>query len=142
MSFIKLNTDVLTQVADHFGVDIDDVEKTDKGELKRQPLIKAITNSGITWEMYKQAFPDIEDLPEVEKPVATNEKTEEKSPVREEPKVLLRMLRSNPLFEVRGYKFSKDHPFNAVAQSDAEYIIANYEGFRVALPSEAEEFYS
>lgn len=140
MSFIKLNTDVLTQVADHFGVDIDDVEKTDKGEPKRQPLIKAITSSGITWEMYKQAFPDFEDLPEV-KTEPTGEKVE-KSPVREEPKVLLRMMRTNPLFEVRGYKFAKDHPFNAVNQSDAEYIISNYEGFRVALPSEAEEFYS
>lgn len=142
MSFIKLNNDVLLQVADHFGVDLDDVEKTDKGDPKRQSLIKAITGSGITWEMYKSAFPDPEDLPEVEQTESAQESVEEKSPVRDEPKVLLRMVRTNPLFEVRGYKFAKDHPFNAVSQKDAEYIIATFEGFRVALPSEAEEFYS
>jgi hypothetical protein len=139
MSFIKLHTDVLTQVADHFGVDLDSVEKTNAGEYKRPQLVKAITGAGVTWEMYKAAFPDPEDLPEVR----TEESAPvEKSPVREEPTVLLRMQRSNGLFEVRGYKFTKEHPFVPAKQSDAEYIIANFEGFRVALPSEAEDFYS
>lgn len=144
MSFIKLHTDVLTQVADHFGVDLESVEKTEKGDYKRPQLIKAISQSGITWEMYKAAFPDPEDLPEVEQNVAENvaAPVEEKSPVREEPKVLLRMHRANSVYTIRGYKFTREHPFLPVTQSDAEYIISNEEGFRVALPSEAEAFYS
>jgi len=143
MSFVKLNNEVLLQVADHFGVDVDGLEKTKDGDPKRQAILKAISENGITFEMYKQAFPDIEDLPEVEKPqTASTEAVEEKSPVRETPSVLLRMHRTNGLYEVRGYRFTREHPFVPVKQDDAEYIIANHEGFRVALPSEAEEFYS
>ena len=142
MSFIKLHTDVLTQVADHFGVDLESVDKNEKGEPKRPALIKALSQNGISWEMYKAAFPDPEDLPEVEQADATDVTVVEKSPVRAEPQILLRMHRANAKYEVRGYNFTREHPFLPVAQSDAEFIISNHEGFRVALPSEAEEFYS
>jgi hypothetical protein len=143
MSFVKLNTDVLKQVADHFGIDLEEIDKDSKGEPKRQALIKSFSENGVSWEMYKAAFPDPEDLPEVEKVEAVNEEpVVEKSPVRDQPQVLLRMHRTNGVYEVRGYKFTREHPFLPVSQDDAEFIVANHEGFRVALPSEAEEFYS
>lgn len=56
-------------------------------------------------------------------------------------KFLLKMVRENPLFETRGYKFTKEHPYALVAADDAQYILEYEDGFRQALPSELAEFY-
>lgn len=56
--------------------------------------------------------------------------------------VLLKMERENPRYEVRGHKFTRDNPFALVKESDADYILQNVEGFKVASPREAKEFYS
>jgi hypothetical protein len=56
-------------------------------------------------------------------------------------KVLLKMNRENGTFTVRGYKFTKQHPYALVKADDAEYIVENIEGFYYASPKEAQEFY-
>lgn len=56
-------------------------------------------------------------------------------------KVLIRMERENPTYNVRGYKFTYDHPFCLVSEVDAEYLTSNIEGFYYATPKEAAEFY-
>ena len=56
-------------------------------------------------------------------------------------KVLLKMERENGSYEVRGYKFTKQHPYALVKSTDAEYIVENIEGFYYASPKEAAEFY-
>jgi hypothetical protein len=41
-----------------------------------------------------------------------------------------------------GKTFTKDHPFVAMSQSDAQKIFDKEEGFRLATPTEVKEFYS
>ena len=138
--FAELDDGVLAQIAEEFGVDFD-------GRWGHSKKVSAIENDGVTWEMYKQSFPDLDDIPDEEGDVVNEVVSDapvkkEKSPVRPQPTVLLRMERANPTYQTRGYTFTKDHPFLPVSQEAAEWIIRNEEGFRVALPSEAEEFYS
>lgn len=136
MSYEQLNNDVLRQVAEHFGVDLEPKDT-------KKVIIGKLVEDGVSWDMYKEAFPDIEDIPDEPQPEApVEEKKEEPATVRPKPTVLLKMERQNPLFEIRGYSFSKDHPFLPVTEEDANYIISNIEGFRIAMPKEAEEFYS
>lgn len=138
--FDALDEGVLDQVADEFGVDFEE------GWTAKQK-VAALVEDGVTWEMYKQSFPDIEDLEEVEKeeePVVVEEpkRRGRKPVVRPEPTVLLKMERANPKFEIRGYSFTKAHPFLPVTEDDAAFILNHEEGFRIALPREVEEFYS
>lgn len=136
MSYEQLNNDVLRQVAEHFGVDLEPKDT-------KKVIIGKLVEDGVSWDMYKEAFPDIEDIPDEPQPESpVEEKKEEPVTVRPKPTVLLKMERQNPLFEIRGYSFSKDHPFLPVTEEDANYIISNIEGFRIAMPKEAEEFYS
>lgn len=132
MSFESLNKDVLLQVAEDFAVD---VKKTDNKGV----IIAALVEDGVTWDMYKQAFPDPTE--EEPKPVPEAAPAEPKPVVREVPKVLVKMERQNPRFEIRGYTFSKQHPFVPVTEEDANYIISHLDGFRIAMPQEAQDFY-
>jgi len=131
MSFETLNKPVLLQVAEDFAVDV-------KATDNKATIIAALVEDGVTWDMYKAAFPDPEDEPDVtpEAPVA-----EKPAVVREVPKVLVKMERQNPRFEIRGYTFSKQHPFVPVTEEDANYIISHLDGFRIAMPQEAQDFY-
>ena len=56
--------------------------------------------------------------------------------------VLLKYERQNATFEILTYRFTREHPFLLVTKNDADYIVRNIPGFRPALQSEAEEFYS
>lgn len=56
--------------------------------------------------------------------------------------VLLYMERENPTYNVRGYKFTHEHPFALVKAADAEFIVENVEGFSYATPKQAREYYS
>lgn len=57
-------------------------------------------------------------------------------------KILVKMTRENFSYEVKGYRFTKEHPFLAVDADDADWLIENEDGFRPASPKEAREFYS
>lgn len=140
--FNTLNKDVLLQVAEEFGVGVEE-------ETTKAKIIAALLEDGVTWEMYKESFPDIEDIPDESAPTTvsaaeiTTETLTADVPVRAKPEhtVLLKMERMNPMLQIRGYTFRRDHPFVPVAESDAEYILTHEEGFKIAMPSEAEEFY-
>lgn len=62
-------------------------------------------------------------------------------PVTSPDQYLIKMTRDNPLFEIRGHKFSRSHPYALVDATDADYILTNEDGFRQATPSELREFY-
>jgi hypothetical protein len=64
----------------------------------------------------------------------------EPAPVKTD--VLIKYERQNPSFEVLTYKFTSEHPFLLVRPEDADYIVRNIPGFRPALETEAQEFYS
>lgn len=57
-------------------------------------------------------------------------------------KILMKMVRDNFYYEVKGYSFSKEHPFVLVDSDTADYLTEKEEGFRAASPKEAADFYS
>ena len=62
--------------------------------------------------------------------------------VNKEDMVLVKMIRQNYSYETRGYRFTKEHPFVAMAQDKAQAIFDKEEGFRLATPKEVQEFYN
>ena len=56
--------------------------------------------------------------------------------------VLVRMTRANYRYDILGHTFTKEHPFIAMKEDDAQKIFDVEEGFRLATPKEAQEFYS
>jgi hypothetical protein len=52
------------------------------------------------------------------------------------------MTRANFRYDILGYTFTKEHPFMAMKEEDAQKIFDMEEGFRLATPREAQEFYS
>lgn len=56
-------------------------------------------------------------------------------------KLLIKMDRKNPLFEVRGHRFTQENPYALMSPEDADYVLRFEDGFRQALPSELQEFY-
>jgi hypothetical protein len=139
MAFKQLHKDVLIQVAEDFAVELPFEKDDDK--LTKNVIVKALDDDGITWKMYKEAFPDPEDQEEVVKD--DEPQTEAAAEFKAAPqKVLVKMSRPNGTFEIRGYKFTKDHPFLPVDADDADYLVNNQEGFGIATPREVEEYYS
>lgn len=55
--------------------------------------------------------------------------------------VLLKMERDNPRYDIRGYSFTQQNPFALVKERDADFILSHNDGFKVASPREAKEFY-
>jgi hypothetical protein len=131
MSFARLSKkpEILLEIADNFGVDI-------SPEAKPAAIIKALDDDGVTWDMALAS--GVQGLDAVDAAA----KAEEKKRKDNAPKQVLRMMRENARFDVRGYTFTRDHPYGIVAGDDAEWIVANVEGFRPATPGEVKEFYS
>jgi hypothetical protein len=133
-SFKDLNKEQLLAAADEFGTEID--KRWGEGNI-----IAALLSDGVTWEMYKTAFPDtVVDSPEPEQKPAKPEGTAKKFSGKERVE-LMKMERNNPSYQVLGYRFTKDHPFALVKADDVNWIMSHEVGFRVATPQEAEAFY-
>ena len=136
MSFKDLDKSELLAAAEHFGVDVDR-RSSDKN------ITAAILSDGVTWEMYKEAFPDVvEEAKAEEENEPTVPSATKPTPRKGEKRQLVKMERGNPSFVVMGkYKFTQQHPFVLMPLDDALFIIANEEGFRLANMAETEEFY-
>lgn len=127
MSFDKLSQKALIKVAEDFGVDV-------KPGTTKPAIIAELVEMGVTYDMW-QKFNNVEPEPE-------GDSTEAKALFTEkEARVLVKMERENGTYETRGYRFTRDHPFVPVKESDAELICRSAEGFRIALPSEAAQYY-
>ncbi|WNN94618.1 hypothetical protein SEA_PHREDRICK_30 [Streptomyces phage Phredrick] len=132
MSFDTLKKEDLLKIADDYGVDV-------KPSDTKAVIIAAFAEDGVNWE----------DVAKMDKTVAEidagiKEEQAEKDAAEKatQPKALLKMLRANGTFEIRGYVFKREHPFALVAEDDAEFIVENDpEGFRYATPKEAQAFY-
>jgi hypothetical protein len=126
MSFDTLKKEDLLKIANDYGVDV-------KPNDTKAVIIAAFAEDGVNWE-------DVAKMDEtVAEADASLKKEEEDLP---QSKQLLRMLRENGTYEIRGYKFTKAHPFALVNEDDAEFIVENdSSGFRYATPKEAKDFY-
>ena len=51
------------------------------------------------------------------------------------------MTRANARYDILKHTFTKDHPFVAMSEDDAQKIFDKEEGFRLATPKEVQDFY-
>lgn len=131
MSFETLKKEDLLKIAEEFGTEV-------KPSDTKAVIIAALNEDGVTWEQAAQLDKQVAEKDAELKAERVEETAKAKA---EEPQALLRMMRENHTYEVRGYRFTKGHPFAVVAESDAEWVVDNVEGFRYATPREAQEFY-
>ncbi|QIN94581.1 hypothetical protein PP460_gp223 [Streptomyces phage Muntaha] len=131
MSFETLKKEDLLKIAEEFGSDV-------KASDTKAVIIAALNEDGVTWEQAAQLD---KQVAEKDAELKAEKKAADAEAKAQEEQALLRMMRENSTFEIRGYRFTKSHPFAVVAASDAEWIVDNVEGFRYATPREAQEFY-
>jgi hypothetical protein len=135
MSFEKHTVKELKEVAEFYGVDLAEV----KGKAA---IIAEIQTDGVDYaDAVKQVLAP--DEPEndsvVETPVVAP------AAVPAGPTLVVRMTRQNARYDAeangRLYTFTREHPYAAMPDADAEVITDREEGFRIASPSEVREFY-
>lgn len=137
-NFNELNVPTLKAVAAQFSVDLET-------GMKKADILKELSEMGVTAQMYNALLVDTEDEPEAPVELAPLDDTpleeEEKEPeVDEESSQVLKMTRKNGTYEIRGYKFTRQHPYAIVNDEDAEFLIETG-GFRPASKKEIQEFY-
>lgn len=117
----------LREVGDYFGVELE-------GLKTKNEVISVLAEEGISYEMYSK-FLGAEKA-EVDVPAPkVNKKAGDNA-------VLVRMDRENPAYEINGYKFTREHPYIAMSQEDADFIFDTQIGFRMATPREVQEYYN
>lgn len=127
MSFSTMKVSQLKEVAEYFAVDLE-------GAKTKNEIMAALEEEGVSYDMYTK-FSEAE-TEEVEVP----EKKSKKAPVGDT--VLVRMDRENARFEINGFTFTREHPFVAMSEEDADFIFSIEEGFRMATPREVQEYYN
>ena len=147
MTFNNMSKVELTSVANTFGVDVDG--------LSQAKIKTEIIDNGVTWEMWTKhktlvdeiKAADITDEDVTAAALPTSALAEGHSNAKETfhsariNKYILKMDRENGTYEIRGYKFTHEHPYVIVEEADATWILQNQEGFRMATPLEAEQHY-
>ena len=130
MSFDTLKVAELKVIATDFAVDTE-------GLKNKKDIIAALAEEGVTWSVYQSTVEAIEkDTEEIEVLPKFDPKAQP------EDTLLVRMTRDNYRYDIHGYTFTKDHPFVAMSEDDAQKIFDTEEGFRLATPKEVQDFYS
>ena len=133
MSFETLKVAELKKIAEDFAVDVE-------GLKNKTEIIAALSEEGVTFSVYEKTVKKLEDEAEVEAQEVLPRFDPKKDQARDE--VLVRMTRPNMRYDILGRTFTKEHPFVAMKEEDAQKIFDVEEGFRLATPKEAQEFYS
>jgi len=130
MSFDTLKVAELKVIATDFAVD-------SEGLKNKKDIIAALAEEGVTWSVYQSTVEAIErDTEEIEILPKFDPKAQP------EDTLLVRMTRDNHRYDIHGYTFTKDHPFIAMSEDDAQKIFDTEEGFRLATPKEVQDFYN
>ena len=133
MSFETLKVSELKKIAEDFAVDTD-------GLKNKADIIAALSEEGVTWSVYQKTIKDIEESVEADEYEVLPKFDPSKD--QSEDKVLVRMTRANFRYDINGYTFTKDHPFVAMSEDEAQEIFDKEEGFRLATPKEVQEYYN
>lgn len=139
MAFKDLTVNELREIAEFFLVEVDGAKETPS---KREVLTAlASGEEPVSWEQYEEIY-----LPAIAKNAPPEVAVVEDRPVViQEPKdldVVLKMERANGRFDIRGYTFTKEHPYRPTTTEDADWIVMNVEGFRRATTQEVADYYS
>lgn len=125
----------LQKAADDFGVET-------KKAFSKPDLINALLNDGVNATLVRAAAEkEAEDAPDEDEDL----EIDVPAPVEEEDDsdlVLVKMVRANNTYEIRGYRFTQEHPFALVTEGAADYLIEQDGGFSLASPKEAAAYYS
>lgn len=131
MSFDTLKVADLKVIATDFAVDTE-------GLKNKKDIIAALAEEGVTWSVYQSTVEAIEkDTEEIEIIPRFDPKAE-----IDKDTILVRMTRDNMRYDIHGKTFTKDHPFVAMPEEDAQGIFDKEEGFRLATPKEVQDFYN
>ena len=128
MSFLDLKIGELKKVADSFGVDA-------SGIKTKQEIAALLEEEGISYSMYDK-FSNAEQVD-----IKVPEKKEKKI-MKAGTTMLVKMERENQSYQAMGHTFTQEHPFVAMPEDDAQRIFDTQEGFRLATPREAQEYYN
>ncbi|NDB59263.1 hypothetical protein EB001_12565 [bacterium] len=133
MSFETLKINELRKIAEDFAV-------STEGLKNKADIIAALAEEGVTFSIYQKTM----NITEEEEAISQQENLPKFDSKKDQPAdtVLVRMTRANYRYDILGYTFTKDHPFVAMKENDAQAIFDKEEGFRLATPKEAQEFYS
>jgi hypothetical protein len=131
MSFETMKVAELKKIAEDFAVDTE-------GLKNKADIIAALSEEGVTFAVYAKTL----DVKEEEAEMNENEVLPKPDKTQSKDNVLVRMTRANFRYDIMGYTFTKDHPFVAMKEEDAQKIFDVEEGFRLATPREAQEFYN
>ena len=130
MSFDTLKVAELKIIATDFAVDTESLKN-------KKDIIAALAEEGVTWSVYQSTIEAIEkDTEEIE----ILPKFDSKAQL--DNALLVRMTRDNMRYDIHGKTFTKDHPFVAMTEDDAQTIFDTEEGFRLATPKEVQDFYN
>ena len=127
MSFTDLKISDLRKVADTFGVDA-------KEAKTKNEIVALLEEEGISYQMYDK-------LSNTEQVEVKPTERKEKKVLKKEEAILVKMERSNHSYQIGDYTFSQEHPFVVMSESDAQRIFDTQDGFRLATPREAQEYY-
>jgi hypothetical protein len=134
MSFETLKVAELRKIAEDFAVDTDGIKS-------KADIVAALAEEGVTWSVYQKTVKDIEEA--AEEFADTEEILPRFNPdAQPEDTVLVRMTRENFRYDVIGFTFTKEHPFIAMTEDNAQEIFDKEEGFRLATPKEVQEYYN
>lgn len=164
MSFTEnFDKDELAKIADEFVLDVD---VDDEDALRGAVEGLSQDEIALSFPQYKDRLEleDDEDDEDEESALVTSEstpkkgaakKTAKKAPAKKavaktaasktvvpNDRTLLKMTRNNPVYEVRGYRFTRVMPYVFVKNEDVDYLIEVEGGFTVAKPSEVEAFFN
>ena len=130
MSFDTLKVAELKVIATDFAVDTESLKN-------KKDIIAALSEEGVTWDVYQSTLEAIEkDTEEIEILPKFDPKAQP------EDTILVRMTRENMRYDIHGHTFTKEHPFVAMSEEDAQTIFDSEEGFRLATPKEVQDFYN
>ena len=131
MSFETMKVAELKKIAEDFAVDTE-------GLKNKADIIAALSEEGVTFAVYAKTL----DVKEEEADMNETEVLPKPDKTQSKDSVLVRMTRANFRYDILGYTFTKEHPFVAMKEEDAQKIFDVEEGFRLATPREAQEFYN
>ena len=96
-----------------------------------------MAEEGVTYAVYAKTLKDVEEASEeIEVLPVFDPKAE-----RTEDTELVRMTRANFRYDILGHTFTQAHPFVAMSKKQAQEIFDKEEGFRLATPTEVQEYY-
>lgn len=121
----------LRKIAEDFAVDTE-------GLKNKADIIATLAEEGVTFAVYAKTI----DLKEDEAEMNEDEVLPKPDKSQSKDNVLVRMTRANFRYDILGYTFTKEHPFVAMKEEDAQKIFDVEEGFRLATPREAQDYYN